>query len=87
MDSLDPRWNTNYEYAYTGPLFQERKDRLFFLPASVNERWCRPGYQPERPNKGIALLINANAYHQNQYGPSWQRASYTSKYPMLTNLS
>ena len=76
---MDPRWNTDYAYEYKGPLFQDGKS-TFLLPQTINEKWCRPGYQPKRPDKGIDLLITNYYFHQNRYGDSWKNVTYTSKY-------
>lgn len=83
MSLPDPRYTTDYAYTpkctYFHDLEKEGK-ATFYLPASVNERWCRPGYQPKRPDKGIALTINDYYWHQNRYGDSWSNVAYTSKY-------
>jgi hypothetical protein len=75
---MDPRWNTDYAYDYKGPLFF-RQD-IFQLPATVNEKWCKPGYQPMRPDKGIKLVLNDYYYHKNRYGKTWDKVAYTSLY-------
>lgn len=78
----DPRFTTDYASDYTGPLFHRGDARgnanTFYLPASVNEHYCRPGYQPKRPNKGVALTVNDYPFHHIQYGgPAWAEVVHT----------
>ena len=78
----DPRYTTSYAYQYRGPLFHRQDDcnnilPHFLLPASTMEKWCRPGYQPERPNKGSLLLINYYPYHPIEYDKTWSSEVYS----------
>ena len=77
---MDPRYTTAYSKNYHGLYFHDRiahnQPATFYLPASVKEVWCRPGYQPKRPDKGYALTINDYYYHQLQYGDSWKKVVY-----------
>lgn len=78
----DPRFNTDYVVDHPGKYYSSTTNgQVFFLPASVLEIWCRPGYQPQLPNKGIDLEINNYYYHQFRYGKSWSKvADTTPKY-------
>jgi hypothetical protein len=77
----DPRFTTVHTSDYKGPLFNEGLDsgtRKFYLPATVNEVWCRPGYQPKRPDKGVKLTVNDYPFHPIQYGgPNWAQVVHT----------
>ena len=67
---MDPRFTTQYAADYSGTWMYEREKRgdlKFILPASVTEKWCEPGYQPKRPNKGIALTMNDYPFHYVQH--------------------
>lgn len=68
----DPRWSTDHAMDHTGSFFHERPYNTIYLPPTVNEVWCRPGYQPKRPNKGTQLTVNDYPFHHIQYGgPKW----------------
>lgn len=68
----DPRFTTTYAMDYKGPPFRHTGDGTFYLPPTVNEVWCRPGYQSKRPNKGVVLTVNDYPFHHIQYGgPAW----------------
>jgi hypothetical protein len=72
----DPRFTTNYADDYRGVLFH--RQRNMYLPATVKEKWCEPGYQPVRPDKGVKLLINDYTLHSIQYGGSrWPSVVHT----------
>lgn len=64
----DPRFTTYYAEDYRGVLFH--RQRCMYLPSSVYEKWCEPGYQPKRPDKGFALTVNDYPFHPIQYGGS-----------------
>lgn len=70
---VDPRFSTVHAYDFNGaPFYEFKKGSPFYLPATVNEVWCKPGYQPKRPNKGIQLTVNDYPFHHIQYGgPKW----------------
>ena len=73
----DPRFSTVHASDYKGVLFHERRDCNFYLPPTVNEVWCRPGYQPKRPDKGVQLTVNDYPFHPIQYGGS--------RWPLVVN--
>ena len=60
--NIDPRFTTQYTADYKGPLFYQKfnpeKLPTVYLPASVTEVWCEPGYQKKQPNKGVELTVN-----------------------------
>lgn len=73
----DPRFTTYYADDYRGPWFHRQCN--MFLPSSVDEEWCEPGYQPTRPDKGVALLVNDYPFHPIQYGGSrWPLVVHTN---------
>jgi len=79
----DPRFTTVHATDFKGPFFYQRIGETFYLPPTVNEVWCRPGYQQKRPNKGIALTVNDYPFHHIQYGgPAWAEVVNT---PFKTN--
>jgi hypothetical protein len=72
----DPRFTTAYAGEYKGPLFHQQNN--IYLPASVMERWCEPGYRQKRPDKGIYLTVNDYQYNPIQYGGGlWPNVVYT----------
>lgn len=73
----DPRYTTFHASDYKGTLFHERKDGVFYLPATTREIWCRPGYQPKREDKGVSLTVNDYTYHSLQYGGKWSKVVNT----------
>jgi hypothetical protein len=73
----DPRFTTNFAFDHQGSWFH-RSTNNFQLPASVNETWCRPGYQPKRDDKGYKLTVNDYPFHSIQYGgPAWSNVVHT----------
>lgn len=85
---VDPRYTTSYADRYQGPAFytQLRPNETFnsnakprfLLPASVEEKWCEPGYQPKRLDAGIALTVNDYPFHPLKYGGSnWPYVVHT----------
>ena len=71
---LDPRFTTEHYRPVAG---YGRKGK-FYLPQLVNETWCRPGYQPTRPDKGYDLTVNDYPFHNIQYGgENWARVVNT----------
>lgn len=79
MASLrDPRFTTEYNSDFIGHRF-EHCDK-FYLPAYAIEKWCEPGYQPVRENKGYDLTVNDYPFHEIHYGgPEWAKFVYTNK--------
>lgn len=84
---LDPRYTTQYTEDYKGPMFYQKlepgKLQTVFLPASVMEKWCEPGYQKKQPNKGVELTVNDYGVAQQIYygGGQWPNYVYT---PFIT---
>ena len=76
----DPRFSTVYADDYKGVLFYNQPcPQNFLMPASAYEKWCEPGYQPKRPDKGVALTVNDYPFHPIQYGGSrWPLVVYTN---------
>lgn len=73
----DPRFTTHYADDYRGVLFHRQCN--LYLPSSVHEKWCEPGYQPKRLDKGVALTVNDYPFHSIQYGGSrWPSVVYTN---------
>lgn len=72
---MDPRFTTNYSDNFQGT-FSFRSNK-FYMPAGVNEKWCEPGYQPKRQDKGFSLTINDYPFTYNYYGPSWANYVHT----------
>jgi len=71
----DPRFTTKYSDNYQGPFFF--RQNTFLLPSSVNEVYCRPGYQPVRPNKGVELTVNDYPFQAINYGGGlWKNYVY-----------
>jgi hypothetical protein len=78
----DPRFTTSYGTDYRGLAFHEQN--TYLVSPLATEKFCAPGYQPQRPNKGKKLLINNFYFHPSlQYGgPNWAQVVYT---PMPTD--
>jgi hypothetical protein len=85
---IDPRYLTTYADRYEGPNFYSQlkssgiqnsnSKPKFLLPASVNEKWCEPGYQPKRLDAGYALTVNDYPFHPIKYGGSnWPYVVHT----------
>jgi hypothetical protein len=62
----DPRFSTLYNAEYKGLLFQ--RQNTLFVPAFALEKWCEPGYQPKKPDKGFSLTVNDYTFHNINYG-------------------
>jgi len=86
MTLPDPRYTTTYAATYTPPgsrWFHERTPDKngkvnFYLPASTEETWCRPGYQPKREDKGYKLTVNDYPFHPIFHGGSlWPTVVHT----------
>lgn len=78
MESIlpDPRYITNYSDNYKGPLFF--RQNKFYMPAAAYEKYCNPGYQPTRKDKGYSLTVNDYPFHDIQYGgPMWSKYVHT----------
>lgn len=72
----DPRFTTDYSDNYKGELFF--RQRRFLLPVSTQEKFCNPGYQPKREDKGYALTVNDYPFHDIHYGgPMWSQYVHT----------
>jgi hypothetical protein len=75
----DPRFTT----AHTSDAKYNHHPQVFYLPPTVEEKWCRPGYQPKRPDKGFDLTVNDYPFHPIQYGgANWSQVVHT---PFHTN--
>ena len=82
MSMGDPRFTTTYLADFRGVPYAPVPWARKTLPALVQEKWCRPGYQAVRPDKGVMLYVNdyppgpdGNAI---QYGGSlWPEYVYT----------
>lgn len=80
MSLPDPRFTTNYRSNYKGELFwrDSKTPQTLYIPAFALEQWCEPGYQPQRPNKGVKLTVNDYPFHPIQYGGGlWPTVVYT----------
>ena len=75
----DPRFNTTYRVDFKGtPYYTHQRSGYIVMPSFVYEKWCRPGYQPVRPDKGYDLTVNDYTFHNIQYGGSlWPTVVYT----------
>ncbi|HMP28156.1 MAG TPA: hypothetical protein PKD85_01065 [Saprospiraceae bacterium] len=81
MSLPDPRFETLYSSNYKGPLFWKNASQqpsTVSIPSFALEKWCEPGYQPTRPNKGVKLTVNDYPFHNIQYGGGlWPTVVYT----------
>lgn len=81
MSLPDPRFTTEYRSDHKGELFWKKASRqqsTVSIPAFALEKWCEPGYQPQRPNKGVKLTVNDYPFHNIQYGGGlWPEVVYT----------
>lgn len=70
---MDPRFTTMYEGNYT------MKKSNMTIPRFSIEKWCEPGYQEKRPNKGYVLTVNDYPFNKSlKYsGGIWDKYVYT----------
>lgn len=74
----DPRFQTVYAADYRGVLYH--RQRRMRIPLVTKERWCEPGYQPKRLDKGVMLTVNDYPFHYIHYGgPNWSKVVYTDE--------
>lgn len=64
----DPRFTTERASDFSGSYYN--RNMQFLLPAAAMEKWCEPGYQPKREDKGYVVAVNNYPFHNIHYGGS-----------------
>lgn len=85
---IDPRFTTEQNASYAGPLFYSKLGvgprPTVYIPAAAAEVWCNPGYQPKKADKGVALTVNDYVVGHNLVfgGSLWPEVVHT---PFITD--